>query len=151
MLGGKLVWCCKCKKEKKKPISVNHYLEKSKPLSHTTVWSRSRRHNNLVIQPDQRWAHNRLCINGRQDHSAISPTAVQASYQAACTDRAWSAIRSTSWMNKPRRWLPLLIWLGKQWINGGSLGVRLFGTGEHKKTQMQSVLWMMLFPLKGSH
>lgn len=27
-------------------------------------------------------------------------------------------------MNKPRRWLPLLIWLGKQWINGGSLGVK---------------------------
>lgn len=35
--------------------------------THTRVWSWSYRHNNLVIQPDQHGADNRLCLNGSQN------------------------------------------------------------------------------------
>lgn len=81
-------------------------------------------------------------------YSAISPIAVQASYRAACTDRAWSAIRSALWMSKPRQWPPVLISLGKQWINGISVEARLVQNeyvflGKRDKKQMQCILWTM--------
>lgn len=57
-------------------------------IAHTRVWSWSRHHNNLVIQPDQHTMGSASMAARTLAYSAISPITVQASYQAACTDRA---------------------------------------------------------------
>lgn len=60
----------------------------SQVIAHTRVWSWSRHHNNLVIQPDQHTMGSASMAARTLAYSAISPITVQASYQAACTDRA---------------------------------------------------------------
>lgn len=57
-------------------------------ITHTRVWSWSRHHNNLVIQPDQHTMGSASMAARTLAYSAISPITVQASYQAACTDKA---------------------------------------------------------------